>query len=312
MKKGLLDHLVCPECKGPLTLRDEVMEQAEVKTGLLISGCGKKFNIVDFIPRFVSEDKYVKSFSFEWQVHNRTQVDSFSGYDISSRQFQGRVDFPLSQLKGKLVLDAGCGTGRFSEVALKNGATVVGVDLSFSVDVAFKNMGRHPCAHFIQADLFNLPFAEEAFDFIFSFGVLHHTPDAAKAFRHIAGLVKPRGEMSIFVYSSYNKGIVYSSAFWRFFTTRLPKRILYYLSFIAVPLYYLYRIPVLGSICKMLFVIPMWKDWRWRVLDTFDWYSPKYQSKHTHWEVFRWFEESGFGKIKILENEITMMGTKGA
>lgn len=310
MKKELLEYLICPKCKDSLRLKDDIWQEGEIKSGYLESNCGEKFRIVNFIPRFISDDKYVKSFTFEWRIHNKTQVDSFSGYDISLRQFQERVDFPLSEFFGKLVLDAGCGTGRFSEVALRNGAIVIGVDLSFSVDAAFRNMRKYPSAHFIQADLFNLPFPKNKFDFIFSFGVLHHTPDAKRAFQCLTELVKPRGKISIFVYSAYNKGIVYTSAFWRFFTTKMPKKLLYYLSYISVPLYYLYKIPVLGNIGKMLFVIPMWKDWKWRVLDTFDWYSPKYQSKHTHWEVFRWFEESKFNDIKIFENEVTMIGTK--
>lgn len=310
MKKELLQYVVCPKCKGTLRIEDEIIEDGEIKSGYLMSKCGERFNVINYVPRFVSADNYVSSFSFEWQAHSKTQVDSLSGHDISLRQFKERIDFPLSELAGKLVLDAGCGTGRYSEVALKNGAIVIGVDLSYSVDVAFRNAGMYPHAHFIQADLLNLPFPDNIFDFIFSFGVLHHTPNAQKAFENTAKLLKKSGKMSIFVYSSYNKGIVYTTAFWRFFTTRLPKRVLYCLSHISVPLYYLYKIPVLGNIGKMLFVIPMWKDWRWRVLDTFDWYSPKYQSKHTHWEVFVWFERSGFNNIKIFENEITMSGIK--
>jgi len=310
MKRELLKYIVCPKCKGQLRLEAEIWEEGEIKSGYLRSDCGERFAIIDFIPRFIPGDQYVKSFSFEWQVHNKTQVDSLSGHAVSLRQFKSRVDFPLSELRGKLVLDAGCGTGRYSEITLNNGATVIGVDLSYSIDVAFANMGRRENAHFIQADIMHLPFPENTFDFAFSFGVLHHTPDAAGAFAALAKLVKPKGKFAIFVYSSYNKGIVYTSAFWRFFTTRMPKRALYALSFISVPLYYVYKIPVIGNIGRMLFVIPMWKDWRWRVLDTFDWYSPKYQSKHTHWEVFGWFDKAGFNEIKPFENEITMTGTK--
>jgi len=310
MKKELLEYIVCPGCKGKLDLRAPVYERGQIKSGELVCSCGRSFKVMNFIPRFVAGDDYVKSFSFEWQRHSKTQVDSLSRHNVSQAQFKSRVDFPLSALKEKLVLDAGCGTGRYSEVALKNGATVIGVDLSYSVDVAYANMGEDPNAHFIQADIMNLPLREKTFDFIFSFGVLHHTPDARKAFACVAKLAKPGAGFSMFVYSSYNKGIVYSSAFWRFFTTRMPKRLLYALSFISVPLYYLYKIPVIGSLGKMLFVIPMWKDWSWRVLDTFDWYSPKYQSKHTHWDVFKWFCESDFRDIRIFENEVSMMGTK--
>ena len=104
--------------------------------------------------------------------------------------------------------------------------------------------------------------------------------------------------------------IVYSSAIWRSLTSRLPKRLLYYLCFIAAPLYFVYRIPLIGHVGRAVFVIPMIPDWRWRVLDTFDWYSPRYQSKHTHWEVFRWFEEEGMTDVKVLPGEITMLGRK--
>lgn len=43
---------------------------------------------------------------------------------------------------------------------------------------------------------------------------------------------------------------------------------------------------------------------------TFDWYSPKFQSKHTHAEVFHWFKEAGLSDIAIFEGEISMSGTK--
>lgn len=314
MKKELMDILCCPRCKGRFSLRVGVTEREEIKEGEL-SCCGNTYKIINFIPRFINTDKYVSSFSFEWRLHKRTQLDSANkGGKMegqSRRDFAKRVDFRLSELKDKWVLDAGCGMGRFSEIAVKEGANLVAVDLSFAVDMAFKNIGTLKNAHFIQADLFNLPLRENSFDFVYSFGVLHHTPDCAAAFDSIAKLVKPSGKLALFVYSSYNKGIVYSSAFWRLFTTRMPKRLLYFLSYISVPLYYFYRIPVAGNIAKMLFVIPMWKDGRWRMLDTFDWYSPKYQSKHTHWEVGGWFKKNGFKNVQIYEGEITMSAQKG-
>lgn len=294
-------------------MREEVIERGEVKEGQLTC-CNNSYKITNFIPRFIDSDKYVSSFSFEWRLNKRTQLDSANVNNKmagqSRKDFERRIDFPLSQLKDKWVLDAGCGMGRFSEVAVKEGANLVAVDLSFAVDMALENIGLARTAHFIQADLFNLPFRENSFDFVYSFGVLHHTPDCEGAFTAISKLIKTGGKLAIFVYSSYNKGIVYMSEFWRFFTIRLPKKVLYLFSFISIPLYYLYKIPVLGNIAKTFFVIPMWPDWRWRVLDTFDWYSPKYQSKHTHWEVFRWFKDNGFRNIEIFENEITMSGIK--
>jgi hypothetical protein len=48
----------------------------------------------------------------------------------------------------------------------------------------------------------------------------------------------------------------------------------------------------------------------WRVLDTFDWYSPWYQSKHTYEEVFRWFEDCGLENLRVIEQPIAVQGTR--
>ena len=314
MKPELLNFLRCPACKSKLSLIIRSSEGKEIKEGLLECFCQKKYKIYNFIPRFVDSDDYLKSFSFEWKIHRKTQLDSANEENLmrntSESTFQKQVTFPLAELKDKLVLDMGCGMGRYAEIASKFGANVIGIDSSFAIDAAFENIGKRLNVHLIQADIFNLPFASKAFDFIFSFGVLHHTPDCENAFKQLPPLLKKGGNISIFVYSRYNKAIVYTSAFWRFFTTKLPKRLLYLLCHISVPLYFLYKIPFIGSIGKMLFVIPMIPHWKWRVLDTFDWYSPKYQSKHTHAEVFRWFKNAGLSDISIFEHEVTMMGTK--
>ena len=314
MKEKLLDLLRCPDCGKKLTLKEEKREGGEIKEGRLECLCGKTYAIKNFIPRFVKHDNYLKSFSFEWNIHRRTQLDSSNKSNMMKNNaegiFKSRISFPAASLKGRLVLDAGCGMARYAEAASNTGAEIIGVDGSFAVDAAYENIGRKPNVHFVQADIFNLPFASGSFDFIYSFGVLHHTPDCEGAFKKLTPLLKPGGSISIFVYSSYNRGIVYSSAFWRFFTTRMPKRLLYTLCHVSVPLYFLYKVPVLGSILKTLFVIPMIPNWRWRVLDTFDWYSPKYQSKHTHSEIFKWFKDAGLSDVSIFEGEVTMSGKK--
>ncbi|MBU0548696.1 MAG: methyltransferase domain-containing protein, partial [Candidatus Omnitrophica bacterium] len=197
MKTKLLDLIVCPECKRRLSLVIIEEKDNEIKEGALKCPCSKEYKITNFIPRFVDNDKYVDSFSFEWQVHSKTQLDSANTDHISEDTFQARIDFSLEDLKEKLVLDAGCGCGRFSEVAAKYGATVVGFDLSFAVDVAFKNIGLKPNVHLIQADIYHLPFHPNTFDLIFSFGVLHHTPDCKRAFKQLPQFLKSKGRISL-------------------------------------------------------------------------------------------------------------------
>ena len=310
MKIELLQWLRCPDCQKRLEAIADEKKGTRIKEGLLVCGCRKQYPIRNYIPRFVDSEGYTASFSFEWRVHRKTQLDSANQNDISEKMFQSRIHFPLDQLDGQLILDAGCGMGRYAEVAARHHALVIGVDRSQAVDVAFENIGDRDNVHLMQADLFHLPFEKGIFDFIYSYGVLHHTPDAEKAFAQLPTLLKRGGKISIFVYDNYNKAIVYSSDFWRKLTTHFPRRLLYYLCALSIPLYYLYRLPFVGQVLKGILVISMEKDWRWRWLDTFDWYSPRYQSKHTHAEVARWFEKGGLRDVKIFAGGVTMLGTK--
>lgn len=310
MRTELLRFLRCLSCQRPLHLRDAVLRHRDVASGILRCAREHTVHIRAGIPRFVPSDAYAESFSYEWAKHRQTQYDSHNHNRVSERQLAQYLSMDLRALKGKRILDAGCGSGRFMEIALRYGAMVIGVDLSYAIDVAREQLGSTPRAHFVQADLTRLPFAPGTFDLIYSLGVLHHTPDAARAFAHLPPLLKRNGRIAIFVYSAYNKIISTMSGVWRMFTTRMPKRLLYLLSFIAIPLYYVYRIPLIGSLLKGLFVISMEPNPRVRALDTFDWYSPKYQSKHTHAEVARWFTEAGLQIVAVPPAEISVVGVK--
>lgn len=313
MKAQVLDLLACPGCGNALQLADAAGPMQEIESGTLIcSGCRTAFPVEHSIPRFVGSDSYVKSFSFEWTRFRITQLDSATGRGESEQRFRQSIDFPLEGLADRLVLDAGCGMGRFAEVALKYGATIVGVDLSLAVDAAHQNLGSHPRAHFVQADLFRLPFREETFDLIYSLGVLHHTPDPQRAFQGLVKFLKPGGRISVTLYSGYNKFYVRATNFWRRLAPELPPRLLYGLAHVAIPLYYLYRLPVIGQVLQGLLPISMHPDPAWRVLDTFDCYSPRYQSYHTHHEVFQWFRDSKLTDITVLEPGISFIATKVA
>ena len=313
MKTSALEILRCPNCRGALDVAAEQQEGAEIVQGnLRCTACGATFPILKGVARFVASDGYADAFSFEWNLHRTTQLDSATGKTDSVDRFTQSLGFPLSDLNGKLVLDIGCGTGRFAEIALNNGATVVGVDLSLAVDAAYRNIGAHPRMHIVQADVFKLPLAAAAFDVIYSLGVLHHTPDCRKAFEQLPPHLKPGGKVVITVYTDRNKYYCMSTNFWRRWTPRLPKRLLYALCHVAIPLYYLYKVPGLRVIGMGIFPINMDPRAKWRVLDTFDCYSPAYQSYHNFPEVFEWFETAGLRNIRAIEPEVTVVGTRPA
>ena len=277
---------------------------AIVEGSLACAGCGTAYPIRNGIPRFVPTDAYVDTFSFEWTTFHDVQIDILNRSDLSERDFRWKTGWGPDDLKGKLVLDAGVGAGRFAEIASRWGAEVVGVDLSFAVDAARDTLRGRDNVHLVQADIFHLPFRRETFDAAYSMGVLHHTPDTREAFRSVASLVRTGGEFAVFIYGRGHYS--YFSDIWRKVTTKVPYRLVYYLAALSIPLYPVYRIPVLGR--ALLFVFPMQThpDPRWRWLDTFDWYSPKYQHKHTWAEVYRWFEECGFKEMKLLFESVEL------
>jgi SAM-dependent methyltransferase len=308
MKRELLNYIACPNCRGELELHDGRDGNCDVEKGsLYCRHCSKESPIVDFIPRFVDRDAYVDSFSFEWNTFYDVQIDILNKTDESERTFLWKTGWKSEDMKGKRVLDIGVGAGRFADIASRWGAEVVGVDLSFSVDAAYKNIGKRENVHIVQADIFNLPFKPETFDHMYSIGVLHHTPDTRKAFRSVVPLLKRGGEFAVFIYAYGHYH--YFSDMWRTITTKLPLRLMFYLSSIAVPLYYIHKIPFFGRAAQFLLPTSNWPDRRWRWLDTFDWYTPKYQWKHSWPEVFQWFNDEGFTDIEMFqENNDSSLG----
>ena len=265
------------------------------------------------IPRFVKSDGYVSSFSFEWDKHSRTLLDSVSGCQESERAFFEQTGFSEDDIKGKLVLDVGCGSGRFIEVVVKHGAKVIGIDMSFSVDRAYANVGHLPNVAVVQADLMTPPFRDGSFDAVFSLGVLHHTPNPERAFQAISRLVKANGRMAVWVYA--RDGVrqrLYNTvaACYRMFTTKIPHEALYRLCGLAGgPLYALHRSRI-GCVTRALLPTSLKPLPEWRILDAYDWYSAKYQSKHTYEEVEDWFKCAGFRDIKRLPFPTSVKGTK--
>jgi SAM-dependent methyltransferase len=314
MKKELLELLACPECASEFELRADITQTGDIESGGLVCGNGHRYPIVDHVPRFVGDDDYAEAFAVEWTTFRTAHLDSFTGLDYLDRQLQSCLDFPLERLEGKLVLDAGAGLGRFTEVVSNHGGKVVALDLTRAIDAAYRNLHHRDNVHFVQADIFKPPFRRGTFDFAYSWGVLHHTPDPPTAFQQLPPLLKPGGKLMVFVYSSYNKAYRAVTEFYRRFTKRLPQRLLLRLCYVAVPLYYVGKVPVIGPfVTRLLMPVSVHPPThRWRVGNTFDLYSPRYAFAYDHVEVYRWFEEAGMSDIRPVapDSGVTFVAVK--
>ena len=284
--------------------------------GYLCPACKRAYPNANGIARFVDAQQYAASFGFQWHRYQKTQLDNDQLRE-SERHFLAKTALRPEDLKGKLVLDVGCGMGRFAEVATRWGARVVGVDLSAAAEVAAKNLADRQFTAF-QADVFALPFAPESFDVIYSIGVLHHTPDCEAAVKALDKYLKPGGLLVVWLYSGYNKWYRFSD-FWRRYTHKMKPERLHGILKVAVPFFYnlnqgLKRVPLVGppaaGAIHHVFPVNRQKEPEARMLDTFDWYSPKYQSKHTYEQVFKWFEAMGMEDMRVGEISIAVRGRK--
>ena len=103
---------------------------------------------------------------------------------------------------GREVLEIGCGVGSDLVRFAKAGALVKGIDLSpKSVGIAKARLSLYKCGgEAYVADAENLPFKDDEFTLVYSWGVLHHTPDIDKAISEIHRVLKPKGEVCVMLY----------------------------------------------------------------------------------------------------------------
>ena len=227
--------LACPVCGGDILLAyASKYDGREIIDGVLTcKKCTREYKVVRGVPRFVDlakieDDKAATAENFGWQWTNFTQEDP-----KYNEQFLGWLQ-PVKRefFKDKVILEGGCGKGRHTTLAAQWGAKeVVGIDLGDGVETAFAMTREMPNAHIIQCDIYRLPL-KRVFDYAFSVGVLHHTPEPKKAFLSLAGKVKKGGHISAWVYGAENNEWItnYVDPVRNGFTSQISQPLLYQLS----------------------------------------------------------------------------------
>ena len=99
--------------------------ESDSAQGYVCPSCKRAYPNVKGIARFVDAQHYAASFGYQWHRYQKTQLDHDELRE-SERHFLHETALRPEDLKGKLVLDVGCGMGRFAEVATRWGARVVG------------------------------------------------------------------------------------------------------------------------------------------------------------------------------------------
>ena len=285
----------CPLCSSRFSQQKDVL-RCEFNHEFSIRG-----NVIDFSScnsSDVRQQQTHDSFEVEWNKYYPrlgwtaaelpTEVHMFLTYTRSMPNF----------FSDKVVIDAGCGNGRYINVVNKISSPrprlVIGIELSDNVYLASKNCAEHDNVVFLKIDLNLVPrVLRDPVDYVYSIGVLHHTPDAKRGFLNLSSCVKEGGFLSMFLYGKGNSILYAVNSYLRNrFFRRWPHRWVYYFCVaVAIPC----------QIFRIRFFGPWLSDFVNRfvyvgqdVHNMFDAYTAGFTSFHTKSEVEKWYREVEF------------------
>ncbi len=248
------------------------------------------------------EEEVLRTFSSEWVNYD---WDGKAYWNLTADRWFQAMDYVLDlkpgDLKGKLALEVGIGIGGVADhVCRSQEAEVVGMDLGYAVDVAYRHFGSNPFLHIVQASAFKLPYGAQTFDYVYSFGVLHHTFSTRTAVDNVGKLIKPNGRFFLWVYSPNNE------------QRSLLRRTLMQLENVARPV--ITKLPETAQAVALAPAIPVYMGWqalqvfrgnadvRYGVREALhaarDRLTPKFAHRHTEDEVVGWFKDLRFGSIR--------------
>lgn len=348
MKAALLQFLRCPLCGQGLNFKTAAAESEPFKTEAVESRpgqareiadgelhcptCHARYEISGGVPRLrppthdqvdCAVEKTAEAFGWQW--------NEFAELGAPAREQLLDWIKPLGPdfFPGKLVLDAGCGMGRFPEVLATFGASlVVGVDISSAINVAHRRSLKADNFTVAEADISRLPFGAP-FDFVCSIGVIHHLPDPRRGFLELVRHVKPGGTVFVWVYGAENNRWLtdFVDPIRTRFTSVLPRGALYALSMAITA--------VLHPALKIAYAPASRREprrWESKLLPYFDYFAwlSQFGFRHNHHVVFdhlvapvahyipreefeEWFRAAGLSDVLITprnNNSWRGMGVK--
>lgn len=340
MLTSLLECLCCPVCKSDLLLKTLDKTQLGIREGLLIcKHCNILYPISNFIPRMVPFNLYdavsfctthsinadtllpywpdcppnissiqnqtQNNFGHEWEHYASLGWDSSTGDDASDLQesmmwFKEKLLLDANDISGKLLLDAGCGNGRFSYAAIELGANVVSMDLTKATDVAQNNILKTKnIPQIVQGDILHLPFKTGVFDIIFTLGVIQHTGKALEAVMILADALKIGGLLSIRTYRRGNKRLEENDKAIRAVTTKLSLQELHEFSDLLHELTrFIIRKGLYGTVARHINIFP-------KRYDIFDWYAAPVAEKLTYRALRETFATIGLKSFRDSDDGTT-------
>ncbi len=296
MNRVVLGILCCPNCRHDLTLIEKKVADDEVIDGILkCDNCARSYEIINGVPRMIVDlgdrQELAEGWGFEWtkQAEGKLEVDTYYGKteEQELRFFFRRLGIAPDDLCGKVILDAGCGYGRLTRALGKYKAEVFGIDIAPSVEHSYNHCRSNKNVHIIQADILNLPFKNAAFDYVWSRLAICYLQNPEQAVRGLSELVKPSGKLFISVPNKANLALVVKLRDFLGKSHRIPRSLLFYLSWCLAPLTFLVGMALQKRRASL----------RTNAFLLFNALHPTFMTRHTDEEVIGWFEKASFDDI---------------
>lgn len=263
------------------------------------------------------QKKTGESFAFEWRHIYREN-------DFERNNFLHFIDPFLSaaDLKDKLIVDAGCGSGRFTkQIAQLDAKIAFGTDVGETVEVAFDFTRHLPNACIVQCDIYDMPFGP-VMDLVLSIGVLHHLPRPQEGFQSLPKILNQNGRLSIWVYNRrHNARALYFYEPVRTITRRMPKKLLRYFCYVPAVVVHLFnQITLLlkeWGADRLSKKVPFFYyanfPFNMKLNDSFDVLATPKSNYYFTENIERWYKEALLKKFRCFEHAesgITAIGSK--
>jgi 2-polyprenyl-3-methyl-5-hydroxy-6-metoxy-1,4-benzoquinol methylase len=287
----------------------------------LVNSNNQAYAIKNKIPRFVTSENYTADFGLQWNKFRTTQLDSHSNTNISERRLERCVGGDLQCLQDARILEAGSGAGRFTEIFLKHGGIVHSFDSSTAVEANALNHASNSNLTLAQADIFQIPFPNNYYDYVCCLGVLQHTPDPERGIHCLWQKVAPGGVLVLDHYLQSKKfslpwPLVESLGLYRkiILAVSREKRFNYVKNLVDFwfPIHWIFReSPVVQRFLRRLSPVifhygthnlaTKQQYYEWSLLDTHDATTDHYKYRRSELQIRKTLENLGAIEIEVSE-----------
>jgi ubiquinone/menaquinone biosynthesis C-methylase UbiE len=214
----------CPICRSNLSIMDDVAQ---------CNVCGINYNKREDVFSFICREMYDSNLAFEnaqktiefwgsgWKKRfNEPDHKFLFEFDHNSlinyvktavemhRKLQSimAMELDLSRIEGQVALNIGCAPGAESLILSYFGAKTIAMDITSQAANAAAYLIRkiNKTGYGIQGDARFIPIESSSVDFVYSSGVLHHSPDIQRSVKEIYRVLKPGGRAYIMLYATYS------------------------------------------------------------------------------------------------------------